>query len=264
MAVPFDHIAASYDLIFTRSMIGQLQRKRVWNYIEQIIPGLNGFDMLELNCGTGEDALMFSERGFNIIATDISIEMLKVTSEKAERFSMQHRISSHYLDLESFDETVFDKKFDLIFSNFGGLNCVNPASLQSLIQKLPQIMNPGGRFIAVIMPRFCMWEFVYFVSKFEFKNAVRRRSRQAIQTNLHGTMLSTWYYNPAQITSWADRYFKKVNCQPIGIALPPSYLEPFFKTRKRLLLRLNALEKKYKISLLSSFADHYLIDLRVQ
>ncbi|HYG00787.1 MAG TPA: methyltransferase domain-containing protein [Chryseosolibacter sp.] len=264
MAVPFDHIATSYDSIFTRSMIGQLQRKRVWRYIEEIIPNLEGFEMLELNCGTGEDALMFSERGFNILATDISIEMLKVTSEKAERYSMQHRISSHYLDLESFDETLFDKKFDLIFSNFGGLNCINPDSLRSLLQKLPKILNPGGRFVAVVMPRFCIWESFYFLSKFDMTNALRRRNRNGIQTNLHGTMLNTWYYSPSQVTRWTNAAFTKMNSQPIGIALPPSYLEPFFKTRKRWLLKLNALEKKWKMSFLSGCADHYLIDLRLR
>src|SRR5688500_10106525 len=99
MAVPFDHIASTYDSIFTRSAIGQLQRKRVWRYIDKIIPDLNGFEMLELNCGTGEDAMMFGERGFNIVATDISQEMLKVTQKKAEQFSLQSKISSHYLDL---------------------------------------------------------------------------------------------------------------------------------------------------------------------
>jgi ubiquinone/menaquinone biosynthesis C-methylase UbiE len=126
MAVPFDHIASSYDSLFSQTAIGQLQRKRVWNYVETVIPELKGFEMLELNCGTGEDALLFGERGFNIVATDISEEMLKVTQKKAQQFSMQHRISSQYLDLESFNETLFDKKFDLVFSNFGGLNFINP------------------------------------------------------------------------------------------------------------------------------------------
>src|SRR3954467_14621848 len=102
MAVPFDHIASTYDSVFTRSAIGQMQRKRVWKYIEKVIPQLNGFEMLELNCGTGEDAELFGEKGFNIVATDISSEMLKVTNKRAEQVSMQHRISSHYLDLESF------------------------------------------------------------------------------------------------------------------------------------------------------------------
>src|SRR5688572_4981004 len=173
MGVPFDHIASSYDSSFTQTPIGQLQRRQVWNHLEKIMTELSGLDILELNCGTGEDAVLFSEKGFNIVATDVSEEMLKVTQEKVQQYSMQHRISSQYLDLDSFDDSLFEKKFDLVFSNFGGLNCITPESFQKLLNKLPGILTPQGRFVAVIMPKFCLWESIYFLLKFQFKNAFR-------------------------------------------------------------------------------------------
>ena len=74
--VPNDHIASTYDASFTRTPIGQLQRKQVWTYLEKITLELKGLDILELNCGTGEDAVLFSEKGFYIVATDVSEEML--------------------------------------------------------------------------------------------------------------------------------------------------------------------------------------------
>jgi ubiquinone/menaquinone biosynthesis C-methylase UbiE len=264
MGVPFDHIASAYDSIFTRSAIGQLQRKHVWDYIEKIIPQLKGFEMLELNCGTGEDAVLFGERGFNIVATDISHEMLKVTFKKAEQYSMQNKISSHYLDLESFDETMFDKKFDLVFSNFGGLNCINPESLKKLMSKLPAILNPGGRFVGVIMPKFCAWETAYFLLRFNVRQAFRRWTSREVITNLHGVSLKTWYYHPKEIKSWSSENFKLVKIKPVGITLPPSYLESFFTLRKKFLLRLNNLEKKINASVFSGMADHYLIDLQLK
>lgn len=265
MAAPFDHIASTYDSVFTRSVIGQLQRKRVWRYIEQIIPQLKGFEMLELNCGTGEDAVLFGERGFNIIATDISQEMLKVTQKKAEQFSMQHRISSHYLDLDSFNETLFDKKFDLVFSNFGGLNCISPESLKKLLENLPAILNPGGRFVGVIMPKFCAWETVFFLLRFQFKKAFRRLTSKEVITYLNGANLKTWYYQPRQVARWSKQKFKLVSVRPIGITLPPSYLETFFSFKKRWLLRLNEFEKKFSHnSLFSGMSDHFVIDLQLK
>jgi ubiquinone/menaquinone biosynthesis C-methylase UbiE len=265
MGVPFDHIASSYDSMFTRSAIGQLQRKRVWIYLEAIMPQLKGYEMLELNCGTGEDAILFGEKGFNIIATDISQEMLKVTFKKAEQFSMQNRISSHYLDLDSFDETLFDKKFDLVFSNFGGLNCINPQSLQTLIKKLPSILNPGGRFVGVLMPKFCAWETFFFLMSLQFKKAFRRLTSKEVNANLHGVTVKSWYYNPSQVRHWSKEKFKMISVKPIGLALPPSYLENFFMFRKRLLLRLNKLEKRFgNISMFSGMADHFVIDLQLK
>lgn len=265
MAVPFDHIASTYDSLFTRSAIGQLQRKRVWSYVEGIIPELQGFEMLELNCGTGEDAILFGERGFNIVATDISGEMLRVTQKKAEQFSMQHRISSHYLDLESFNETLFDKKFDLVFSNFGGLNCINPESFKKLLENLPSLLNPGGRFVGVIMPKFCAWETVFFLLRLQFKKAFRRLTSKEVITDLQGTSMKTWYYHPSQIKNWSKEKFRLISIRPIGVALPPSYLENFFSLRKRWLLQLNKFEKSLShASLLSGMSDHFVIDLQLK
>ena len=54
----FDSLAAKYDDLFTRSMIGRAQRGAVWDaLIDTFEPGSH---ILELNCGTGEDALFLA------------------------------------------------------------------------------------------------------------------------------------------------------------------------------------------------------------
>lgn len=264
MAVPFDHIA-TYDSLFTRSIIGQLQRKQVWKYLEKITPQLNGLEILELNCGSNEDALLFSEKGVNLVATDISEEMLKVTIQRANQFSMQNRISSQFLDPESFDETVFDKKFDLIFSNFGGLNCIHPDSVKRLLDKIPSILAPGGRFIGVVMPKFCLWETTYLLLKFRFRQAFRRATSNEVELDLPGLTIKSWYYNPSQIRKWSGNQFKLIRTLPIGFAIPPAYLEPYFVKRKTLLFKLSSWGKKIDhLSLFSPMSDHYLIDLQLK
>ena len=264
MGMPFDHIASTYDSLFSRSALGLMQRKRVWTYIEGVLPELKGFEMLELNCGTGEDAVLFGEGGFNIVATDITEETVKITQKKAEQYSMQNKISSHFLDLDTFNETLFDKKFDLIFSNFGGINCINPESLKILFEKLPTLLNPGGRFVGVVMPRFCAWETIFFLLRFQFRKAFRRLTSKQTFSDLHGTNLKTWYYQPSDIALWSKNNFRLVSLRPIGVALPPAYLERFFSVKKRWLLRLNNLEKKLsKSSLFSGMADNYIIDLQL-
>ncbi len=99
MTEAFDHIATTYDDIFTTSATGQLQRDLVRDYLEGILPRLNGTTMLELNCGTGEDAVWFGTRGFDVTATDISREMLNVTQRKAQQYSLEQRITTQRLDL---------------------------------------------------------------------------------------------------------------------------------------------------------------------
>ena len=263
MSASFDHIATSYDASFTRTAIGMLQRKIVWQYIERIIPELPGIEILELNCGTGEDAVLFSKKGFNVLATDISMEMLRVTEKKVAQASMQHHVHVRPLNLMEFDETLFSKKFDLIFSNFGGLNCVPPSAIKSLLGKIPTMLNPGGRFIAVIMPKHCLWESMYFILKFKLANAFRRWTSKVVSAHIEGHQVDTWYYNPAQIKKWQGQAFTKIVCRPVGLALPPAYLDNYFVPRNKLLMRLYALEKKlHSFACLSKFADHFIIDLK--
>ena len=54
----FDSLAEKDDDFFTRSMIGRAQREAVWDVM------INTFDsgshILELNCGTGKDALFLA------------------------------------------------------------------------------------------------------------------------------------------------------------------------------------------------------------
>ncbi len=260
----FDHIAATYDTSFTHTAIGSLQRKACWRYVEKVIPQLKGPDILEINCGTGEDSVMFGKKGFHIVATDISAEMLKVAERKVTRFSMQENIDLKIMDISNFDATIFKKKFDLIFSNFGGLNCIEPGILKNLFDNLAAQLNPGGRLIAVVMPKYCLWESLYFIFKFRFTQAFRRWTNDKIDVNLNDVKISTWYYNPSTIQKWSQKKLKQIDCLPIGLLLPPTYMERFFLNRMKTLKRLSYLDTKLnRFSFLSPLADHYLIDLKL-
>jgi len=261
--MPFDHIA-SFDSLFSRSVVGQLQRKQVWNYLQRIAGQLKGLEILELNCGSNEDTMLFSERGVNLVATDISEETSKLTTVRANQYSMQNRISSQYLDPESFDETIFDKKFDLVFANFGGLNCLHPEAVKQLFHNLPSILAPGGRFVAVVTPKFCLWESAYFLARFRFRQAFRRNTSQETTIQFGGSTFKTWYYNPAQVTRWAAEHFQVVRKMPIGLTTPPIALESKFFNRKQLVFKLERLGRRFESSsLFSGMADNYLIDFRV-
>lgn len=265
MKAPFDSVARTYDSHFTQSNIGQLQRQVVWRYIEKITPELKGLEILELNCGTGEDAVLFGSRGFNIIATDVSQEMLRITDQKIQQHSLQHCISSRYLDLDNFEENLFEKKFDLVFSNFGGLNCIRPESIRQLFEKLAMVLAPGGRVVAVVMPHFCLWESAVFFAKLQFRKVFRRMTSTELFVHLQGEELPVWYYSPREIRKWTSGKFTCLATRPVGFAVPPSYLENFFHSKKGLLTVLNALEKKVAhMGLLAGVSDHFIIDLKLR
>ena len=94
MSPEFDAIAAGYDAEFSHTLLGKMLRERVRMVMQEqkwvqkpqkeassstIIPLA-----LELNAGTGEDALWLAQQGWQVLATDISAEMLAQAEQKAK------------------------------------------------------------------------------------------------------------------------------------------------------------------------------------
>lgn len=258
----FDDAASTYDQEFTHSNIGMALRDRVWKYLDKALDNSSPLKILELNCGTGEDAIRFAKKGHKVFATDLSSEMAKLTSEKVQKLGLQKMVDVFTFDARAIDQYDFPADFDLVFSNFGGLNCLNSVDLEKLSADLCQLLKPNGRFIAVVMPKFCMWESFYFLTKFDFKKMFRRNTEISLQVKVGDNFVETWYYSPTQFNRLFQIYFKKLTVKPIGIAIPPSYMEASIGTKVYFMNPLIQLENFMgEIASLSSVSDHFLIDM---
>lgn len=260
MTEDFDLAAASYDVDFTHSNIGMMQRQQVWEHLDIVLYRSSPIKILELNCGTGEDALRLAKQGHHVTASDISEEMLQVAKAK----DIENKIQFTRIDLNKFHEYNLGGNFDLIYSNFGGLNCIDSSALSRLSKALSQELAPNGRFIGVIMPKFCFWETFYFLLKRNSKEAFRRGKAYAL-AHVSGNYVKTWYYSPKSFSAHMSNEFKKEKLQPIGLFVPPSYLESFFSKRLGILKFLYSLEKALaRFSWQAAIADHYFIQLRLK
>lgn len=253
MSNDFDTHAQNYDVVFTHSSIGKAQRDRVYAYLEDQLNTTTSLRVLELNCGTGEDANYLHQKGHHVIATDISTEMLAVAKKKHPDVTFEQ------LDITTITPTTFDKKFDVIFSNFGGLNCISATQLQNFITTSEALLTPRGKLIMVIMPKNTLWERFYFSLKFQFKKAFRRNTKEAIYAHVEGVQVPTWYYNPKDVYAFAKAYTGSTHIKPIGIAIPPSYLEPYFKNKPHFMKLLITLESWFQHPFWAKYADHFLI-----
>ena len=253
----FNSAAASYDADFTFSYIGKLQRSRVYHFLENILPKNQSREILEINCGTGEDAVWFAQKGHRIIATDASERMIEIANAKCKMQNVKFEICP----FNRLKEQYSNKKFDVVFSNFGGLNCIDAVQLKKLSADLFLLLKPNGKFIAVIMGRKCLWEQFYFLFKLNFKKAFRRLSENSVDAILDSQIQKTFYYSPEDFKKITTAEFSVAMKKPVGITIPPSYLEPFFRNKMALLKILNLKERFLQFSFLSNFADHYLIVL---
>ena len=75
--------------------------------------------------------------------------------------------------------------------------------------------------------------------------------------------VDTWYYSPAEFVSLFSQFFRKTALKPVGISVPPSYMEPFFRQRRGLLRFFGSVETTLnKVPFFAYLSDHYLIELQ--
>ncbi|WP_299120807.1 class I SAM-dependent methyltransferase [uncultured Winogradskyella sp.] len=254
----FDIASTKYDTTFTFSNIGKAQRHMVFKYLNPILNQGKKLSILELNCGTGEDAIHFAKLNHNVLATDISEGMIKVARAKTNSKNLIFKTQ----DINTITTNTFKTKFDFIFSNFGGLNCLSKAELDLFFKKAHKLLNPEGKIVLVIMPKHCLWERLYFILKGSFKKANRRKTNEKVIANVDGVAVKTWYYNPEEIVSLNASQYATNNIKPIGLAIPPSYLENSFLAKKPFLSIFKSIDAVITGSYWAKYADHFLIELK--
>ena len=256
MNTAFDIASLDYDKVFTFSTIGKAQRRRVFKYLS---PSLSNrtLSILELNCGTGEDAIKLAKMGHQVFATDSSQGMIQIA--KTKQFDPNCQFET--LDITTLSRDVFKTDFDLIFSNFGGFNCLKQKDIQTFFETSSSILSENGRIVLVVMPKNTLWEQIYFSLKGQFKKAKRRNTTASLEVNVAGENVETWYYNPKDIVSLASN-FKLEKIKPIGLWIPPSYLESSIFGKKISIRILSFLEHCFSFSFFSKCADHYYIEFK--
>jgi ubiquinone/menaquinone biosynthesis C-methylase UbiE len=255
---PFDNYAREYDAHFTDSPIGQMQRKRVQQLSQRYFK--KQIDVLEINCGTGTDALFIAGKVRYVLATDISKEMVKVANKKKAQSGL---VNLEFLtaDINKVHQSAA-KQYDLLFSNFGGLNCLNPVEIKQFSQQIAPFIKEDGHLIFVLMGRNCVFENMYFRLRKD-PALHRRRALNGVGTKIGDQTFLTHYYSDVELSVLFAEHYSVLETKPVGLFIPPSYLNPFFKNKKVWLYILNFLERLFgRFSFLAAYSDHYLMVLK--
>ncbi len=249
----FDAIADGYDSLFTATAIGAMMRKAVWSRCAARF--VAGSRVLEMNCGTGEDALWLTRRGIQVFATDISPAMLQMARGKLA--ASLGSASAHFRRL-SWEElgTLDEAPFDGVLSNFGGLNCVS--DLRAAARSLAIKLRPGGIALLCIMGPLVPWEWIWFLAKGDPRRAFRRLRRSGTQWS--GVTIR--YASIAETRRAFAPEFRTLRASAIGALLPPPYTERRMSRFPRAIEALNRVERRLEtVWPLPLLADHYLLEL---
>lgn len=255
---PFDAVAVDYDRLFTFSSIGRAQRSAVWAAAAAAFR--SSTRILEMNCGTGVDAVYLAGLGLQVLAIDSSPGMLAIAQDRVWRENRQHEVRLRQWRLEELDRLPVDETFDGAFSNFGGLNCV--ADLKKFSQDLAKLLKPGSPILLCLLNRWCLWEILYHGAQLRFRKAFRRLNPAGVLVQL-GRSRSTFrvcYPSIPNAIRAMQPYFRYRSHLAVGLFVPPSYLEARVSSHPRVLQTAGWIDDKVAgWPILRGAGDHVLI-----
>lgn len=268
---PFCAVAEEYDRKFTETELGSSKRELVH---DTLLPLLHPAGrLLELNCGTGEDAVRLLPHLAAILATDASGEMIRVARRKAEvRLREDRRDSLRFAvgrieaiaagEVAEVEQQIATTgEFDLVFSNFDGINCVE--SLDPVARGLMRLVRPGGSLVLVFMSRHALIEKGRDLLRGRF---ARLRYGRALESGRpvrigEEETITTWFPPVIDVErTFLRAGFVRRNRRAIGLFLPPTTMENFYERHRFLFATLGILEKPLAgLPVLDRCGDHVLL-----
>lgn len=238
IAEAFSRTADKYDSFAEDHPHLTRMRNKVYAHVMRYVP--REARILELNAGTGTDAVQLAQRGYVIHATDIAPGMLSRLEDKVNRRGLHDRVTMEARSFLSLED-VQGAPFDAVFSNLGGLNCV--PDLRPVIRQLPKLLKPGGTVTWVLMPHICLWE-IAEVFRGNFSLAFRRFSRGKVRANLEGLQFDVYYFSPGQAIGWFGKEFELLALEGLSVMTPTAESKNFAKGHPHLYRALTWLDDK--------------------
>ena len=240
-----------FNEIYSRNPITTWMRKQIRpSVLKDLKPGMS---MLELNAGTGLDAVFFAQKGIHVHATDLSFGMINELKNTVKKLELEKYISIQQC---SFTDLLTSNKkdFDYIYSNFGGLNCID--DLTSVTKQFQHLLKPGGIVTIVIMPKICPWE-ILSACKGNFKMAFRRFKKNGAVSNIEGVEFLTFYFSVSEIKKAFGKDFKLISLKGLATLSPPPYKENWAIRNPKFYHLLSKLDEKFcKVFPFNQCADY--------
>ncbi|MFO7538942.1 MAG: class I SAM-dependent methyltransferase [Chloroflexota bacterium] len=223
----FSHKALIYDEFGRDHVNLNRMRRRVYDHFTALVPP--GSRVLEINAGTGYDAANLVQRGYRVHATDIAPGMLTQIKAKIASQGLADRLTVQDCSFTELDQ-VAGGPFDAVFSNMGGLNCID--DLTQVTHHLPTLLRPGGVVTWVIMPPICPWELIKFAK--DFRVATRRLKRKNILAHVEGAHFAVYYFTPREVLRAFGPQFTPLKLEGLSVLTPTADSKDFAVNHPRL------------------------------
>ncbi len=254
---PFSEIADEYDASFTDLPSVAELRKRIHVLVHRYFPSEGA--VLDLACGTGQDALILAQGGLHVTGADHSYGMLARASAKTCPLGESR---PQFVQADAASLSMFrDSSFDAILSNFGGLNCV--PDLRFTLAECRRVLRPDGTMILCLLGAHSIWESAAFMLRGAWRDARRRRSGTPVPVRVGGQTVETRYHSLRAIRQSARNIFGIVTIAGLNVVAPPPASRSFAARLPRLTTHLFAADRLIQsLPILRALGDHTVVVLK--
>lgn len=260
----FDRSAPSYDREIGLNPAMQYMRRVSLSTLSSTFGA--GQRVLEIGCGTGEEAVALAERGIRVVATDLSPHMVERTRRKAAAAGLESLIQVRCLaagQLVALQDEYGKGAFEGAYSSFGALN--GEPDLGPVREALATLLRPGSPLVASVMNRFCAFEALWHLAHLRPRPAIRRWSGRTMAPVSPGLteVVPTWYHTPRSFARAFAPVFRRRCCRALPFLLPPPFAASLWRDRARWMQRLVRWEEWLAPRWpFYALGDHYLIVLQ--
>ena len=146
VARAFDAAARDYDATWGTNPVALLFR---WTFQERLLALFpRGARVVDLGCGTGDDALFLAAHGVRVGAIDVSPAMIAAAQAKADARGLSGSVS--FTRGSASELPGFAPSWDGAYSDFGPLNCEDVSAVAA---RLATLLRPGAPVLFSVMGR---------------------------------------------------------------------------------------------------------------
>lgn len=259
-AAAYDAYASRYDSLLSENRINAYMRQVMMNL--QALTFERGQRLLEIGCGTGDEALALAAHGCDILAIDPSAEMIRLAEEKASRQSVGGKVSfqvAYARDLARVLSGERDGSFDGAYSSFA---LSYEPELGPVREALVRSVRPGGAVLLSVMNRLSFVEWAFALASLH--PALAGRRLQPATRHKVGTAQTLVY--PRTLSELRRAFapgFTLERVRALPAVLPPHYANRFLLHWPSVLNGLSRIDSRVGgWPILNRLGDHNVVTMR--
>lgn len=249
LARAFDQVAPGYEALYGPDGNPLMRRLRQDNLARLLDTFPAGSRLLEIGCGTGEEALALARAGRQVLAIDVSPQMAARTAARARQDGLAGRVTALALPAAGLAALQPRQPFDGAYASFGALNC--EPDLDRFAGALAAVLPPGAAFVTTVMARWAPVEVLWHLAHLQPGKATRRwapRWQPAAIESSPGqrVQVQVRYFSVGELARTFAPAFALASQLACLLLLPPPYLPDLYSKHRRFFTRLEPWERRLR------------------